>query len=98
MKLLMLFRHSNRHEHVAGMPYSVRRRMNNFLVELARQEGEVAEILNLPTAPQLSVVDEEAVCIIRPRDRAAARRCCATRQERAQADGGQHMDSVHSHR
>ena len=43
--------------------------MYQHLLTLEEEEGRMKELLNLLIEPRLSVVDEERVTILRPRDR-----------------------------
>ena len=62
-------RRSQRHRRALEMSPGTREDMYRFLLELADQEADVARLLELPTAPQLSIIDEEKVFIIRSSDR-----------------------------
>lgn len=51
------------------MPRGVRRRIYRELLELREEERAMQEMLKLPVRPRISVVDEENIVLLRPRDR-----------------------------
>jgi hypothetical protein len=60
----------SQHNDVSSLGARERRRMYQHLLTLMDEESHVKELLHLPVEPRLSVVDEERVTILRPRDRA----------------------------
>lgn len=57
------------HGDVRSMTAWQRRRIYGHLLSLVEEEERVKELPKLPVAPRLSVVDEERVTNLRPRDR-----------------------------
>jgi len=51
------------------MPRGVRRRIYRELLELREEERAMQEMLKLPVRQRISVVDEENIVLLRPRDR-----------------------------
>jgi hypothetical protein len=64
-----LFRWPSEHAEVRSLGAKDRRRIYQHLLALEAEERRAKELLNLLVEPRLSVVDEERVTILRPRDR-----------------------------
>lgn len=61
-----------RHRPFGTLSGPARRRMYEHLLALVEEEERVKDLLNLPTPARLSVVDEERVTVLQPRDRTEA--------------------------
>ncbi|EKV32555.1 hypothetical protein C882_2634 [Caenispirillum salinarum AK4] len=67
--LSRLYRRTRGHRKTEDLPKWIRKRMYRELLAVRDQEHEMAELLDLPVPPRLSVVDEERIAMLRPRDR-----------------------------
>lgn len=69
MNLLNLFRRRRHHDRAQTQPQRVRKQLYQELLAVEQEEEAVRDLLRLPFAPRLSIVDEERVAIMRPADR-----------------------------
>lgn len=67
------FSRAQRHRRMADLKPGARRQLYSELIDVIDEEERMRQMLDLPTAPRLSVVDEMRVAIVRSADRPTAR-------------------------